>query len=83
MLETERDRAISMKFLTRRISAESIGDISQNSFPDTFGDLLEFLYYLNFCVKHKNVFIVEMERDRVISMKLKIHLGNLAFCHKW
>ena len=49
MSKTELDRAISTKFLTRRISTESIGDISQNSFSRNFGRpswifaLLEFL----------------------------------------
>ena len=96
---------ISMKFLTRRVSAESTGDFPKNHFPATFGGhldfsikrknlfmsetehdtailtkfcllatfrkihflatfgcLLEFLRYLNFCVKHKNVFISERSK---------------------
>ena len=44
ILETERDRAIFTKFLTRRVSAESTGIVSQKkSFPATFGGHLEFL----------------------------------------
>ena len=38
-------------------------------FPTTFGGLFDFLRYLYFCVKHKNLFISEMERDRAISRK--------------
>ena len=45
-METEQDRAISTKFLNRRVSAESTGIILQKKkkhFPATFGDHLEFL----------------------------------------
>ena len=42
--ETERDRAISTKFLTHRVSAESTGDFSQKLFPATFGGHLKFLH---------------------------------------
>ena len=41
-LETVRDRAILMKFLTYRVSAECTGDIHKN----------HFIFY--FCVKCKN-----------------------------
>ena len=41
--ETERDRAISMKFFTHRVSAVSIKDFSQKSFSSTFASHLEFL----------------------------------------
>ena len=42
--ETERDRGISMKFLTHRVSAECTGDFSKkNRFPAAFGDHFEFL----------------------------------------
>ena len=42
-------------------------------FPATFGGLLEFLRYLNLCVKHKNIFISETEQDTVISTKFLTH----------
>ena len=41
--EMERDRAISTKFLTHRVSAESTADFSQKLFSCTFGGHLEFL----------------------------------------
>ena len=42
--KTEQDRAISMKFLTHRVSAESTDDIFKTCFPTTFGGHLEFLH---------------------------------------
>ena len=64
----ERDRAISMKSLTHRVSAECTGNFSQkNDFPPFL------VAILNFCVKHKNAFISETERDRMISTKCLTH----------
>ena len=60
---TERDRAISTKVLTLRVSADSTGDFCKNYFPATFGGHLKFL-----CCS-KNAFISVMERDRAISMQ--------------
>ena len=61
--EMMQDRAISTKFLTHRLSAKSTGNISRQSFPATFGDIL------NFCVKFQNAFILVTVRDRAISMQ--------------
>ena len=41
--ETVRDIAISMKFLTRRVSAESTDDFPKNRFPAIFDGHLDFL----------------------------------------
>ena len=73
-----------MKFLTRRISAESMATFRKIHFPATLGGLLEFLCYLNFCVKHKNVFISETEQDRTILKQFLTHRvsefgGHLEF----
>ena len=57
-----------MKFLTHRVSAESTGDFLQKN---VFLPLLAAI--LNFCVKCKNVFISETERDRAISTKVLTH----------
>ena len=66
--KTERDRMISTKFLTSRVSAESTGDHSpKNRFPATL------VAILNFCLKCKNVFISETERHRAISTKFLTH----------
>ena len=46
----ERDRAISKKFLTHRVSAESIKHFSENRFPATFGSHLECLCKMQKCV---------------------------------
>ena len=66
--ETEQDRAISTKFLIRRVFGDSTGDFSQKLF---FLPLLAAI--LNFCVKCKNKIISETEQDRVISMKFLTH----------
>ena len=42
-LDTVRDRAISIKFLTHRVLAEHTGDFLTICFPATFGSHLEFL----------------------------------------
>ena len=47
--ETERDKAISTKFLTHRVVAESTGQsltFLKNRFPAIFGGHLEFLRYM-------------------------------------
>ena len=72
MLETERDRAILTKFLIRSI-VSLLATFRKIHFPATFCGLLEFLCYLNCCVKRKNVFTSEMEQDRPISMKFWTH----------
>ena len=41
--ETVRDRAVSKKFLTHRVSANSTGNFSQKSFTAIVGNHLEFL----------------------------------------
>ena len=66
--EMVRDREVSLKFLIRRVSAESTGSFSQKSLSrHFFGGHLEFLS------KHKNAFISETMRDRAISTKFLIH----------
>ena len=54
ILETVRHRAISMKFWTHKVSAQSAGDFMQKI---AFLPLLSAI--LNFCVKHKSTFISE------------------------
>ena len=61
---SEQDTMISPKFLTRRLSAESTGNFLQNNILPPL-----LVAILNFCVKCKNVFISETERDRAISTK--------------
>ena len=41
------DEAISVKFVTPRVSAESSGDLSKNCFGTIFGSHLEFLHEKN------------------------------------
>ena len=55
---------ILTKFLIYRVSAESTGVFLQKVFSPP---LLAAVF--NFCIKHKNPFILEMERDRAISTK--------------
>ena len=86
-LGMERDRAILTKVLTRRVSVEYTGIISQKCFTATFGGHLEFLF------KYKNVFISETERDRAILTKFLTHrvsaestgdFSQKSFsCHFW
>ena len=52
---------ISAKFLTPKVSSDSSGVSSKYRFPALFGGHLEFL--------HKNGFILETVRDRVILCK--------------
>ena len=61
--ETVRDRAISTKFLTHRVSAEFTGNFSQKIFFPPF-----LVAILNFCIKHKT-FILEIVHDRAILTK--------------
>ena len=62
-----------MKFLTHRVFAEFTGDFSQkNIFPPLLAAIL------NFCVKCKNTFISELERDREISTKFLTRSSNLG-----
>ena len=63
-----RDRSILTKFFTCTVHTESTGDFSQKI---TFSPFLAAI--LNFCVKHKNAFILETVRDRAISMKILTH----------
>ena len=59
ILETVRDRAISTKFWTHRVYAESTEAIfRKNRFPTIFGGL-----------KCKNEFILETVQDRALLMK--------------
>ena len=58
---------ISTKNFTHRVSAESTGDFPKNRFLP----LLEAI--LNFCVKRRNAFISESERDRAISTTFLTH----------
>ena len=55
---------ILTKFLTCRLSAESTGDFPQKSLSRHF-----LAAILNFCVKRKHTFILEMVQDRAILIK--------------
>ena len=80
--DTERAKAISMKFLIPRVCAESTGELSPKSFTRHFWDLCivyyrvytkSFFRYLEFLRKCKDMFISEMEQVRVILTKLLSH----------
>ena len=63
----KRARTILIKILTLRVSADSTHRLAifrKNCFAAIFGDHFEFL------LTHKNVFILETERAKVISMKV-------------
>ena len=57
-----------MKFFTHRVSPGSAGHLWQKSFSRHFLAVI-----LNFCVKHKNAFILETVRDRAISTNFLTH----------
>ena len=74
--ETERDRAISKKFLTHRESGVYWRLFAKIVFPPLLAAIL------NFCIKHKSVFFSETERDRAISMNFFYPQSLLAIFPK-
>ena len=70
--ETEPHRAILTRFLTHRLAGDSTGEIFSKKI---FSPLMVAI--LHFCIKHKNAFISETERDRLISAKFLTHRVSL------
>ena len=75
--KTVLDRAISMKFLTHRVSLRSSYPIFEKSFlSPKMAAILNFRIFHKNC-KHKNAYISKTVLDRAISMKFLTHRVSL------